>query len=134
MDALVDLSDYLTEEEIASYVDGYIDEGRFGEGVKIFPIAKSVEVLILNKTEWDKFAAATGASYDDLSTVESLTAAAEAYYNWTDSLTDTPNDGKALFGESIVVAPTCSLTDEQVKMLQDIAVKCVRHLYKVQLK
>ena len=31
-------------------------------------------------------------------------------------------------GESIVVAPTCSLNDEQVKMLQDIAVKCVRHL------
>ena len=31
-------------------------------------------------------------------------------------------------GESIVVAPTCSLTDKQVKMLQDIAVKCVRHL------
>ena len=31
-------------------------------------------------------------------------------------------------GESIVVAPTCSLTDEQVKMLQNIAVKCVRHL------
>ena len=31
-------------------------------------------------------------------------------------------------GESIVVAPTCSLADEQVKMLQDIAVKCVRHL------
>ena len=31
-------------------------------------------------------------------------------------------------GESIVVAPTCSLTDEQVKMLQEIAVKCVRHL------
>ena len=31
-------------------------------------------------------------------------------------------------GESIVVAPTCSLTDEQVKMLQDITIKCVRHL------
>ena len=31
-------------------------------------------------------------------------------------------------GESIVVAPTCSLTDDQVKMLQKIAVKCVRHL------
>ena len=31
-------------------------------------------------------------------------------------------------GESIVVAPTCSLTDEQVTMLQEIAVKCVRHL------
>ncbi|UKK71914.1 carbamoyl-phosphate synthase (glutamine-hydrolyzing) large subunit [Segatella bryantii] len=31
-------------------------------------------------------------------------------------------------GESIVVAPTCSLTDEQVKYLQDITIKCVRHL------
>ena len=31
-------------------------------------------------------------------------------------------------GESIVVAPTCSLTAEQVTMLQEIAVKCVRHL------
>ena len=31
-------------------------------------------------------------------------------------------------GESIVVAPTCSLTDEQVKMLQDLSVKCVKHL------
>ncbi|MBR6030698.1 MAG: carbamoyl-phosphate synthase (glutamine-hydrolyzing) large subunit [Bacteroidaceae bacterium] len=31
-------------------------------------------------------------------------------------------------GESIVVAPTCSLKDEQVKMLQNITIKCVRHL------
>ena len=31
-------------------------------------------------------------------------------------------------GESIVVAPTCSLTENQVKMLQDITIRCVRHL------
>ncbi len=31
-------------------------------------------------------------------------------------------------GESIVVAPTCSLSDEQVKMLQDIATTTIRHL------
>lgn len=31
-------------------------------------------------------------------------------------------------GESIVVAPTCSLAEEQVKMLQGISVRCVRHL------
>ena len=31
-------------------------------------------------------------------------------------------------GESIVVAPTCSLKEEQVKMLQEITIKCVRHL------
>ena len=31
-------------------------------------------------------------------------------------------------GESIVVAPTCSLSEAQVKMLQDITIRCVRHL------
>ena len=31
-------------------------------------------------------------------------------------------------GESIVVAPTCSLTEEQVKMLQELTIMCVRHL------
>ena len=31
-------------------------------------------------------------------------------------------------GESIVVAPTCSLKPEQVEMLQDITKRCVRHL------
>ena len=31
-------------------------------------------------------------------------------------------------GESIVVAPTCSLNAEQVKMLQEITIQCVRHL------
>ena len=31
-------------------------------------------------------------------------------------------------GESIVVAPTCSLSEEQVKFMQEISVKCIRHL------
>ena len=31
-------------------------------------------------------------------------------------------------GESIVVAPTCSLTPQQVEMLQELSRKCIRHL------
>lgn len=31
-------------------------------------------------------------------------------------------------GESIVVAPTCSLTQDQVAMLQDLSKQCIRHL------
>ena len=31
-------------------------------------------------------------------------------------------------GESIVVAPTCSLTEDQVSMLQELSKKCIRHL------
>ncbi len=97
---LADLSNYLTEEELSSYMDSYIDEGRFSDdsSVKIFPLAKSTEIFLLNKTDWALFADATGAAYEDFSTIEGLVATAQAYYEWTDSLTEQPNDGKAFFG------------------------------------
>ena len=100
MGMLVDLSQYLTEDERAQYVQGYLDEGDFdGDGsMKIFPVAKSTELMFLNETDWEKFAQATGAAYDDLSTVEGLVATAGAYYDWTDAQTPEPDDGKALFG------------------------------------
>lgn len=83
-----------------AYVDSYLTEGDFDDSgsIKIFPVAKSTELLFLNDTDWKLFAAATGARYSDLETVEGLVKTAEAYYNWTDAQTDTPNDGKALFG------------------------------------
>lgn len=93
------LNEYMTEAELSAYVDSYIEEGRLNGGdLKIFPVAKSVEIMVLNKTDWEPFAAAAGASYEDLATIEGVTAAAEAYYNWTDAQTPEPNDGKALFG------------------------------------
>ena len=100
MGMLVDLSQYLTEDERAQYVQDYLDEGDFdGDGsMKIFPVAKSTELMFLNETDWAKFAQATGAAYDDLSTVEGLVATAGAYYDWTDAQTPEPDDGKALFG------------------------------------
>ncbi|MCM1267811.1 MAG: extracellular solute-binding protein [Bacteroidales bacterium] len=101
MGQAVDLKDYLSEEEKRAYVDSYMQEGDFaGTGeIKIFPTAKSLELLVINKTDWDVFAEATGASYDDLSDMESLTATAAKYFEWTDAQTpDVPDDGKALFG------------------------------------
>lgn len=96
----VDLSQYFTDKELEKYVDGYIEEGRFSgeDTLKIFPVAKSVELLMLNKTDWDKFAAATGADTEDLRTVEGVTETARKYYEWTDSQTTEENDGKAFFG------------------------------------
>lgn len=101
MGRVMDLKDYLSEEEKSAYIDSYMKEGDFaGTGeIKIFPTAKSLEVLVLNKTDWDVFAAETGASYDDLANMESLVATAQKYYEWTDAKTpDVPDDGKALFG------------------------------------
>ena len=97
---VVDLNDYLSESEKSEYIEGYLTEGDFdGDGsIKIFPTAKATEVLYLNDTDWQAFSQATGTTYDDLATVEGLTAAAEKYYNWTDAQTEAPDDGRALFG------------------------------------
>lgn len=100
MGMVVDLAPCLTEEEKAQFVEGYLSEGGFGEddSIKIFPVAKSTELLFLNDTDWQAFADAADVRYEDLATMEGLTATAEKYYNWTDAQTAAPDDGKALFG------------------------------------
>ena len=83
---------YLSEEEKSEYVDSYMEEAKLGVGneMKLFPFAKSTEVLMLNKTDWDAFAQETGATTDDLATWEGLAKTAEKYYNWS--------GGEAFFG------------------------------------
>lgn len=55
--------------------------------------------MMINKTDWEVFAAATGASLENLKTMEGITATAQAYYEWTDSQTpDVPEDGMAFYG------------------------------------
>ena len=53
-DMLVDLSDYLTDKEKDEYVEEYLKEGDFSDdgSIKIFPVAKSTELLFLNDTDW----------------------------------------------------------------------------------
>ena len=99
--ALADLSAYLGGEELEQYVDSYIEEGRIASDgtLRIFPTAKSTEIMMLNKTDWDAFSDATGASLDALVTIEGVVETAKAYYEWTDGLTpDVPGDGKAFYG------------------------------------
>lgn len=99
--ALANLSDYLTQEELDKYVDSYIEEGCIAADgtLRIFPTAKSTEIMMINKTDWEPFAAATGASLENLKTIEGVAETAQSYYEWTDGLTpDIPEDGKAFYG------------------------------------
>jgi multiple sugar transport system substrate-binding protein len=108
--ALANLSDYLSDEELAQYVDSYIEEGRIAAdgSLRIFPVAKSTEIMMINKTDWDVFAAATGASLDDLATIEGVVETAQKYYEWTDGLTpDVPDDGKAFYGRDSMANYFC---------------------------
>lgn len=100
MGVLVDLSSNLTEAQRSLFIESYLTEGDFdGSGsMKIYPIAKSTELFMLNETDWQVFSDATGAQYSDFSTMEGLVETAQRYYEWTDSLTEEPNDGKAFYG------------------------------------
>ncbi len=98
---LANISQYITEDELSEYVDSYVEEGYIAEdgGLRIFPVAKSTEILMMNKTDWEAFAGDTGASQEELSTIEGIVNLAEEYYNWTDAMTpDINGDGKAFYG------------------------------------
>ncbi len=98
---LADLTNYFTQDELDEYVEGYINEGYFEQDGKLylFPVAKSTEITMINATDWQAFADATGANLEQFSTFEGITALAKQYYEWTDAQTpDVPNDGKALYG------------------------------------
>jgi multiple sugar transport system substrate-binding protein len=96
---LCDLNEQFTQEELSAYVPGFLEEGKIlGDGLYVFPIAKSTEALFVNTTIFDRFAGETGVSIDDLKTFEGIFSTAALYYDWTDRQTpDIPNDGKMFF-------------------------------------
>ncbi|MDR2898517.1 MAG: extracellular solute-binding protein, partial [Spirochaetaceae bacterium] len=67
-----DLAPYISSRELSRYVDSYVEEGYIDSagGLTIFPTAKSTEVLMVNKTDWDIFAEATGVLVELLDTWE----------------------------------------------------------------
>lgn len=95
-----DFNKYLTAEEKDEYIESYTDEGKLIDEneFKIFPIAKSVETLMVNKTDWNKFERETNADINGFKTWEGIARLAKQYYEWTDSKTEKLNDGKAFFG------------------------------------
>ena len=96
---IVPLDDHFTDREMKAYLPQFIEEGRLYDGkLYVFPIAKSTEVLFLNRTLFERFSTATGITMDSLATFEGIAQAAVKYYEWTDSLTPhVADDGKAFF-------------------------------------
>lgn len=95
---LVDYSDYFDEEEIAAFLPSFIAEGTVNDRLVVLPVAKSTEIMFINKTAFDRFSAATGAELSNLETWEGLFGLAGDYVAWTDAQTpDTPDDGKVFF-------------------------------------
>ncbi|KUO77097.1 MAG: sugar ABC transporter substrate-binding protein [Desulfosporosinus sp. BRH_c37] len=88
---LVNLDELFSKDGLERYRAEFLEEGRFGKDQKlrILPIAKSSEILYINKTFWDLFSKKTGADVQTLSTWEGLAEVAKKYYEHT---------GKAFLG------------------------------------
>ena len=78
-DMIVDYRDYFSPEELGTFIPAFMKEGQIGGRQAILPLAKSTEVLFVNRTLFDRWAATSGASYDDLKTWEGIYALAERY-------------------------------------------------------
>jgi len=96
---LADLEQQFTSKELSAYIPEFIQEGRIAGGkLYVFPIAKSTEVLFVNKTLFDRFAKDTGARLEDLQTFEGIKRTAALYYEWTDRQTPAvSHDGKMFY-------------------------------------
>ena len=82
-DRLLDWSEYLDPQELDAFVDEFLEEGRFGGRLLMLPIAKYTEMLFLNKTLFDVFAAETGVTSDCFDTFEGLFDTCRGYYDWS---------------------------------------------------
>lgn len=82
---LVNFDDYFTEAELTKYRTEFLEEGIWDASGshKLIPVAKSTELLYLNRTDWNQFSEETGASETLLRTWEGLGKAAQMYYDWS---------------------------------------------------
>lgn len=85
---LAKLEKYFSEEEQKQFRPEFLQEGIWSEGasLKSIPIAKSTELLYINKTDWEAFAQKSnyGKSIEEaFSTWENIVETAEAYYEQT---------------------------------------------------
>ena len=95
---LVDYRDYFSEEELSAFLPAFVEEGTVDNRLVILPVAKSTEIMFINKTIFDRFSQATGVTLEDLNTWEGLFQAAEIYAAWTDGQTpDIPGDARSMF-------------------------------------
>lgn len=82
-DNLVDYREYFSKQELDLFLPEFLEEGMIDDALKILPIAKSTEILFVNKTLFDRFAATSGAKLEDLSTWEGLFDTAVRYKEMT---------------------------------------------------
>jgi len=118
---LADFNTYFTEKELSNYVPDFLNEGIIKDDkLYVFPVAKSTEVLFVNKTIFDRFLKDTGITMESLGTFEGIVHAADEYYKWSggkmffmpDSLFNLAQIGFEQLGDQFIVNERLNLTSD----------------------
>lgn len=86
-DKLVDWNQHFSTEELSGYVPEFLQDGTMDDRLAVFPVSKSTYALFLNGSQFERFSADTGVTYEDLSTWDGFFDAAARYYDWSDQKT-----------------------------------------------
>ena len=80
---LLDWSAWFTGRELDAYVPEFIASGIIEEKLVVFPVSKSTYAFFVNGSQFARFSADTGVTYDSLSDWNGFFTAAEKYYEWS---------------------------------------------------
>lgn len=83
VDKLVNWNEAFDEKDLADFIPEFLDDGKIGDGLYVFPVAKSTNLLYVCGTQFERFSEATGVTYDSLSDWDGFFDAAAKYYEWS---------------------------------------------------
>lgn len=95
---IADLDQYFSKDELKEYLPLYLEDCIINDKLKLIPISKSTDLLLLNKTDWDKFAENSDVNTSHLLTWETLKEVAKKYYEYTNAKSPRKYNGSAFFG------------------------------------
>lgn len=82
-DNLLDWKEYFSEKELSAYVPGFLEDGTVDGKLSVFPVSKSTHLLFIAGSQFERFSADTGVTYEALSTWDGFFDAAAKYYDWS---------------------------------------------------
>ncbi len=83
-DLLIDWNDLFTAAEIDDFLPDFVADGIVDDKLVVLPVSKSTHILYMTGGEFDRFSAATGVTYQSLSTWDGFFDAAARYYDYSD--------------------------------------------------
>ena len=82
-DCLLDWNEYFSEKELSAYIPEFLEDGTAAGKLSVFPVSKSTHLLFIAGSQFERFSADTGVTYEALSTWDGFFDAAAKYYDWS---------------------------------------------------